>query len=81
MRVAGNATGSPMRADSGTGKSFMKGLQNPKVVEAALEKLNRVRSWKKKEKIWRKLFRAQAAIKNFDNIFNSRKSKIIYMEK
>ena len=63
-------------------EKFYEGFSKPyKVVKAALEKLDKVRSWKKKEKIWRKLFRAQAAIKNFDNIFNSRKSKIIYMEK
>jgi hypothetical protein len=63
-------------------EKFYEGFAKPyKVVEAALEKLDRVRSWEKKEKIWRKLFRAQTAIKNFDNILTRRNPKIIYKEK
>jgi hypothetical protein len=61
---------------------FYEGFEKPyKVAESAQKELARARSWGKKEKIWRKLVRAQAAIENYADIITNRKPKIIYSEK
>ena len=63
-------------------EKFYEGFEKPyKILKAAREELAKVRSWKKKEKIWRKLSCAHAAIESYERIFNSRKPKIIYKEK
>ena len=63
-------------------EKFYEGFEKPyKAAEAAQEELARARSWEKKEKIWRKLSRAHAAIEGFDNILSRRTPKIIYKEK
>jgi len=61
---------------------FYEGFEKPyKIAKVAQEEIARARSLEKKEKIWRKLSRAQAAIESFENILTSRKPKIIYKEK
>jgi hypothetical protein len=61
---------------------FYEGFEKPyKASESAQKELVRARSWRKKEKIWRKLVRAQAAIENYADIITNRKPKIIYSEK
>jgi len=63
-------------------EKFYEGFEKPyKVAEALQEELSRARSWKKKEKIWRRLSGAHAAIENFESILTSRTQKIIYKEK
>lgn len=61
---------------------FYEGLERPyKVAEVLQEELARAKSWKKKEKLWRRLARTHAAIENFESILTSRTPKIIYKEK
>jgi len=61
---------------------FYEGFEKPyKAAEVAREELARARSWTKKEKLWRQLSRAHAAIENFADIFTNRRPKIIYKEK
>lgn len=63
-------------------EKFYEGFEKPyKTAEAAQEELAKARSWQKKEKIWRKLSRAHAAIESFENILTRRTPKIIYKEK
>jgi len=63
-------------------EKFYEGFEKPyKAVEAAQLDLPRARSWKKKEKIWRKLSHAHAAIENFEHFFTNRRPKIFYKEK
>lgn len=63
-------------------EKFYEGLEKPyKVAEAARKELTKARSWEKKETIWRKLSRANAAIESYNNDFFSRKQNIIYKEK
>ena len=63
-------------------EKFYEGFEKPyKAAEAAQKELAKARSWKKKEKIWRKLAQAHAAIESFENILTSRKPMIIYKEK
>ncbi len=71
-----------MKADSGTVKKFYEGFEKPyKAAEVARKELEKVRSWEKRENLWRKLSRAHAAIESFENDFSSRTQKIIYKEK
>jgi hypothetical protein len=63
-------------------EKFYEGFEKPyTAAEAAQKELAKARSWTKKEKIWRKLSRAHAAIESFESIFTNRTSKIIYKEK
>ena len=61
---------------------FYEGFEKPyKVVTAVQEKLARTRSWKKKEKLWRQILRAQAAIESLESMLTNRSPKIICKEK
>jgi hypothetical protein len=63
-------------------EKFYEGFEKPyKAAEAARKELETIRSWEKREKIWRKLSRANAAIESYNNDFFSRTKKIIYKEK
>jgi hypothetical protein len=63
-------------------EKFYEGFEKPyKAAEALQEELSRARSWKKKEKLWRRLSRAHAAIESFESILTRRTPKIIYKEK
>jgi hypothetical protein len=63
-------------------EKFYEGFEKPyKAAEALQEELARARSWKKREKLWRRLSRANAAIVSFESILTSRTPKIIYKEK
>lgn len=49
-------------------ENFYEGFEKPyHAAEATREELGRVRSWKKKEKLWQQLSRAHAAIESFEN--------------
>ena len=63
-------------------EKFYEGFEKPhKAWESAQKELAKVRSRKKKEKIWRKMSNAYAAVENFENSFKMQTSKIIYKEK
>jgi len=63
-------------------ENFYEQFEKPyKTAHAAHEKLAKARSWEQKEKLWRKLSRAHAAIESFENMLNKRTPKIIYKEK
>ena len=63
-------------------EKFYEGFQKPyQVVEAAQQELAKARTWEKKEKIWRKVSRAQAAIKSLDDLFTNSKPKVTLKEK
>jgi hypothetical protein len=63
-------------------EKFYEGFEKPyKAVEAAREELDRSRSWKKLEKLWRRLSCAHATIKSFEAVLTSQEPKIIYKEK
>ena len=63
-------------------EKFYEGFEKPyKAAEAARGNLARVRSWKKKEKLWRQLSHAHAAIEDYADVFTNRRPKIIYKEK
>ncbi|OGQ96500.1 MAG: hypothetical protein A2521_09455 [Deltaproteobacteria bacterium RIFOXYD12_FULL_57_12] len=63
-------------------EKFYEGFEKPyKAAETFRKELARVRSWKKKEKLWRQLSRAHAAIESFEKILTNRTPKIIYKEK
>ena len=49
-------------------ENFYEGFEKPyNAAESARKELGRVRSWKKKEKLWQQLSRAHAAIESFEN--------------
>ena len=50
-------------------------------MDAAIEKLKRVRSWDKKIKIWRSMSKAEATLDKYTNKVLNRKQEIIYREK
>jgi len=50
-------------------------------MDAALEKLKRVRSWEKKLKIWRSMSKAETALDMYTNKVLNRKPEIIYTER
>ncbi|MCK9502441.1 MAG: hypothetical protein M0Q52_11505 [Lascolabacillus sp.] len=63
-------------------EKFYEGFEKPyKAAKAVREKFSRTRSWERREKLWRKLLRAQATFERFENILTSRTPKIIYKEK
>ncbi len=63
-------------------EAFYEGFEKPYMeAESAQKELSKARTRKKKEKIWQKLFRAQAELEGFENFLTSRKPKIIYKEK
>lgn len=59
-----------------------EGFEKPyKAAKVAREKLTRIRSWKKKEKLWLQLSRAHTAMENYADILTNRRPKIIYKRK
>ena len=63
-------------------EKFYEGFEKPfKEIETLKNKLNKTKTWEKKEKIWQRLSRAQSAIEHFHNILTNHKPKIIYKEK
>jgi len=63
-------------------EKFYEDFARPmRAMDAALEKLKRVRSWDKKLKIWRSMSKAEATLDSYSDKILNRKPKIIYKER